>query len=175
MAISKTKYLASNEEIISLFARHGIEGITEISPLGDGEFNAVYKVVAGENRYALKIAPPKDAKVLGYEQNMMHSEVYWYGQIDQHTSIVTPKVIASDFTHQDIASDCFIMTLLDAQPLYKFNFTESEMVNVQEQKIEMLTMIHKVKGEQFGYIQMGLHDSWYAAIRSMAEQLVKLF
>ena len=173
MAISKTKYLASNEEIISLFARHGIEGITEISPLGDGEFNAVYKVVAGENRYALKIAPPKDAKVLGYEQNMMHSEVYWYGQIDQHTSIVTPKVIASDFTHQDIASDCFIMTLLDAQPLYKFNFTEAERVNVQEQKIEMLTMIHKVKGEQFGYIQMGLHDSWYAAIRSMAENLVK--
>ena len=73
MAISKTKYLASNEEIISLFARHGIEGITEIAPLGDGEFNAAYKVVAGDNRYVLKIAPPKGAKVLSYEQNMMHS------------------------------------------------------------------------------------------------------
>ncbi len=173
MAISKTKYQATNEEIIALFARHGIEGITEIAPLGDGEFNAVFKVVTKGSSYALKIAPPDTADVLNYEHGMMRSEVYWYGEISKHTDITIPQVIAADFTHQDIASDCFIMTLLDAQPLYKCGLNDEQYRQVQEMKIEMLTAIHRVKGEQFGYVQVGLQPTWYAAIRSMTEKLIR--
>lgn len=172
MAISKTKYQATNEEIVALFARHGIKGITEISPLGDGEFNAVYKVVTPENSYALKIAPSANAAVVNFEHDMMRSEVYWYGEISKHTSITIPQVIATDFTHQDIRSDCFIMTLLDAQPLWKSGLNEEQYARAAEKKIEMLTMIHRVKGERFGYVQVGLHDTWYAAIRSMTERLI---
>lgn len=172
MAVSKTKYRATNEEIIALFARHGIGGITEIAPLGDGEFNAVYKITTPDKCYALKIAPPDNAEVLNYEHGMMRSEVYWYGEISKHTDIAVPEVIASDFTHQDIPSDCFIMTLLEAQPLYKCGFTEQEYWKVQEKKIEMLTMIHRVKGQQYGYVQAGLHATWYEAIRSMVQKLI---
>ena len=31
----------------------------------------------GKKSYVIKIAPPKDAKVLTYEHNMMASEVFW--------------------------------------------------------------------------------------------------
>ena len=44
MAKSKTKYQATNEEIITLFEAMGIRDIKGIEPLGAGEFNAAYKV-----------------------------------------------------------------------------------------------------------------------------------
>ncbi len=173
MAISKTKYQATDEEIRALFARHGITGITQIAPLGDGEFNAAFRVETPDKVYVLKVAPQESAPVLHYEQGMMHSEVYWYEQIHAHTDLAVPEVIASDFTHRDLGSGCFIMEYLDAQPLYKFSFTDEEYRAVQERKIAMLTEIHRVQGERFGYPQLGLQDTWYAAIRGMAEALVQ--
>lgn len=173
MAISKTKYQATNEEIIALFARHGIEGITEISPLGDGEFNAVYKVVTKDNSYALKVAPPEGAPIVNFEHGMMQSEVYWYGEIKKHTNIATPDIIVSDFTHRDIGTDCFIMTMLEGLPPYKCGLTDEQYGKVAEQKIEMLTQIHRVQGENFGYVQVGLYPTWYAAIRAMTEKLIQ--
>ena len=55
MAKSKTKYQATNEEIITLFEAMGIRDIKGIEPLGAGEFNAAYKVSTKEKEYVLKI------------------------------------------------------------------------------------------------------------------------
>ena len=42
--ISKTKYKIENKEIEKIFRAAGIGGITGISPLGAGEYNAVFSV-----------------------------------------------------------------------------------------------------------------------------------
>lgn len=173
MAVSKTKYQASDDEIRAVFFEHGIGNIIGIDPLGDGEFNAAFKVVTESKKYVLKVAPPESASVLGYEKGMMRSEVYWYEQIQKHADIAVPGVIAFDFTHCDIGSDCFIMDYLDAQPLYKCGLSDDQYKQVQNKKIEMLTKIHRIRGEQYGYIQMGMHKTWYEAIRSMSSALVK--
>lgn len=65
--ISKTKFELEDKKIRELFAKAGINGITEISPLSAGEFNAVYQVNADKS-YVLKIAPGSDAPVMTYEK-----------------------------------------------------------------------------------------------------------
>lgn len=75
MVNSKTKYVATLEEIRELFSFHKIGNVTGIAPLGNGEFNATYKVICDNgDSYALKIAPPDGARVLTYEKNNMEEE-----------------------------------------------------------------------------------------------------
>ena len=173
MAESKTKYQATQEEIIALFRESGVQGIKKIEPLGAGEFNAAYKVSTPQKNYVLKIAPPDDAEVLTYERRMMESEVFWYGQMAEKTDIVIPKVYAFDFSHKIISAHCFIMEFLEGKPLWAVSCDEKERERIQAQKVNMLTKIHRIPGRKYGYLQLGLKDTWYEAIRSMAENLVR--
>ncbi len=173
MAISKTKYQASEAEIKELFSFHRVGNVIDIVPLGNGEFNAAYRVTCDNDvNYALKVAPPKDAKVLSYENNMMESEVFWYSQMHGKTDILCPKVYMSDFSKNIIKSNCFIMEMMEGGPLWEMNFSDEEYEAVQEQKICMLSKIHRITNDKFGYVQMGLMPSWYEALRKMASQLV---
>lgn len=173
MIKSRTKYEATGAEISNLFRTHGIGNVTGSAVLGDGEFNSVYKVTCeGGKDYALKIAPPKEATVLGYEKNMMDSEVYWYRKMKENTGILCPDIYAVDFSCEIIKSNCFVMQMMDGKPLQKCAFSEEESEKVQAEKIGMLAQIHCIKNDKYGYRQSGLHGSWYEALRSMAWNLV---
>ena len=174
MIKSRTKYEATEEEIKSLFKEYGVGKVIKTRPLGDGEFNAAFMVTCDNgNDYVLKIAPPKGARVLTYEKNMMDSEVYWYGKMKENTDILCPEVYASDFSGKIIKSNCFIMQMMPGEPLWKCDFTPEEAARVQAEKIGMLTKIHTVKNDRYGYRQSGLHPSWYDAIKAMTGSLIK--
>ena len=171
--ISKTKYEASEAEIQALFSFHQLGHVTDTAVLGNGEFNAAYKVTCDDGiDYVLKIAPPPDAKVLSYEKNMMESEVFWYSQMHEKTDILCPEVYVADFSKEIIKSDCFIMEMMAGKPLWEMGFSEKEYEAVQKQKICMLTKIHRIANDRYGYIQTGLMPSWYEALKSMALRLV---
>ncbi|MBR5932368.1 MAG: phosphotransferase [Treponema sp.] len=173
MIISKTKYDATEAEIKELFSFHKIGNVTETAALGNGEFNSAYKVTCDNGiSYVLKIAPPEDAKVLTYENNMMKSEVFWYSKMHEKTDILCPKVYVSDFSKNIIKSNCFIMELMKGKPVWEMGLSEKEFDEVQKQKITMLTKIHKITNDGFGYIQTGLYASWYEALKNMALNLV---
>ncbi|MCR4740816.1 MAG: aminoglycoside phosphotransferase family protein [Lachnospiraceae bacterium] len=174
MIKSRTKYEAGQAEISSLFRAHGIGNVTGSTVLGDGEFNSAYKVTCeGGKDYVLKIAPPGEAAVLSYEKNMMDSEVYWYRKMKENTDILCPDIYAVDFSCSIIKSCCFIMQMMDGEPLWKCDFTPEEAERVRTEKIGMLAKIHGVKNDRYGYRQSGLYDSWYEALRSMADRLVR--
>ena len=171
--ISKTKYEASESEIKELFSFHKMGNVTEIKALGAGEFNSVYKVTCDNgNSYALKIAPPQNAKVLSYENNLMKSEVFWYSQMHEKTDILCPKVFVSDFSKEIIKSNCFIMEMMKGVPIWEAGITDADYEDIQKQKISMLTKIHKITNDGFGYIQTGLAPTWYEALKKMAQNLV---
>ena len=173
MVTSKTKYEAGEAEIKELFSFHKIGNVLDISPLGNGEFNAAYKVICdNKDTYALKIAPPDDSKVLSYEKNMMGSEVFWYKQMHEKTDILCPRVYVYDPSKKIIKSSCFIMEMMEGEPLWAVDFSEPEYEEVQKQKIGMLAKIHKIANDGFGYIQTGLKPSWYEALKCMAASLV---
>ena len=107
--ISRTKYLVDDETVRRLFQDAGLGAAEAVTPLGAGEFNAVYSISAGGKEYALKIAPAPDCPVLRYETSMMRAEVYWYEQIRQHTEIRVPEVYFTDFSRTKLPADYFIM------------------------------------------------------------------
>ena len=49
MIKSKTKYEASETEIRELFDKHKLGTVESIDPLGNGEFNAAYKIRCNED------------------------------------------------------------------------------------------------------------------------------
>ena len=173
MAISKTKYEASKAEIRELFSFHKMGNVLDVAALGNGEFNAAYKVTCDNGTdYALKIAPPEGASVLSYEKNMMEAEVFWYSQMHEKTDILCPRVFISDFSKKIVKSNCFIMEMMAGKALWEAGLSDQEYEAVQKQKISMLTKIHRIANDRYGYIQTGLDDSWYEALKNMALRLV---
>lgn len=169
---SKTKLLLDESAIVDVFRDAGIEGITSISALGAGEYNAVFAVTTPEQNYAMKIAPPSGIEVLSYEKDLLQSEIFWYDQISRNTSIRVPRVFYSDFSRKKIESPYFIMELLDGEQLNLMNFTEHERNECIAAKAKMAAQIHEITNDCFGYIQNGLKSTWYDAITSMVESLI---
>jgi aminoglycoside phosphotransferase (APT) family kinase protein len=171
--ISRTKYQIDAATIEKLFQSAGIEGAAEIAPLGAGEFNAVFSAKAGGREYALKIAPRKGAPILTYEKDMMRAEVFWYGQMRAHTPIAVPEVYHADFGGSLIPADWFVMEKLPGSQLDKMELTEEERRDSATELARMAACMHKVKNDRFGYIQNGLYDDWYQAIRAMVENAMQ--
>lgn len=171
--ISRTKYKIDNATIEKLFRSAGISGITEIAPLGAGEYNAVFSGKAAGKEYAIKIAPTEDVATLTYEKNMMASEVFWYNQMRNHTEITVPEIYYSDLEKKKIPTNYFIMEKLEGQQLDKMELSESEKTEADAEMAKMVAQIHKITNDKFGYIQSGLYDDWYQAIRAMVQSIIK--
>jgi aminoglycoside phosphotransferase (APT) family kinase protein len=170
--ISRTKYKIDNAAIEKLFRSAGIDGALEIAPLGDGEYNAVFAVKTNGSEYAVKIAPADDIPVLTYEKNIITSEVFWYKQIKEHSSIIIPEIYYSDFEKKIIPANYFIMEKLSGNQLNKMNFSQNEKVDSISEMAKMAAQIHKIRNDKFGYIQNNLYDNWYQAIREMVKSLI---
>ncbi|MCH5320491.1 MAG: aminoglycoside phosphotransferase family protein [Eubacterium sp.] len=166
--ISKTKYLLDDETIKAMFKKADINGITKIAPLGAGEFNAVYEVIADKN-YVLKIAPNADMPVLTYEKDMMKAELYWYEMIRENTDIKVPIVYYQDFSKELIPTDWFIMEKLEGRQRNEIKIDKSV---ITEKTAKMVAQIHNIHNDKFGYIQNGLYDNWYEALSSIITNLL---
>ena len=168
--ISRTKYEIDESSLLHLIAQAGISGVSAISPLGDGEFNAVFLASAPEQNYVVKIAPPEDASVMTYEKNMMQSEVFWYRMMREKTGIRVPAVYAADFGHTLLPVSYFIMEHLPGTPLNKAKLGAKDRAAVDAALAGMLAQMHAISGSRFGYEQCGLHDDWYQAITQIIMQ-----
>ncbi len=168
---SKTKNYLTDATIKHIFENAKITGVSEIAPLGAGEFNAVYLVKAIGKEYVLKVAPTEN--FLPYERDMMAAEVYWYKRMREDTSIRVPEVYFYDDSKQIISSEYFIMEKIEGEQLDKIKLSREEKEAADNEICKMAAKMHSVKGEKFGYIQMGLHDDWYQAIRAMTVSLIE--
>lgn len=167
--VSKTKFVINNDKIEEIFRKHGIENIKSISPLGAGEYNAVFEIVANKC-YVLKLAPDSTTAVLTYENKMMSSEVFWYEQIRKHTDIRVPKIYFTDYSKSIIPTEYFVMEKLEGEHRNPAKLGKYE---VRESTALMLAKIHKIKNDKYGYIQNQLYDNWYDALCSMINNLLE--
>jgi len=165
---SRTKCLLDNKTIKALCSKAGITEIKSISPLGAGEFNAVYEIMA-DRAYVLKIAPNNSTPVMTYEKDMMQTEVYWYDVIRSNTDIKVPDVYYTDFSKTLIPSDWFIMEKLEGRQRNEIQIGSSEL---NRKTAHMVAQIHNIKNEKFGYVQNGLYDNWYDALYNMINNLL---
>ena len=172
MVISRTKYDISHEDIGRIFQHAGLGAVSNIRILGAGEFNSAFAVVAGGQTYALKVAANNDAVQI-YEKDMMKSEIHWYQIMSEQTDLRVPKVYFSDFTKQLVPTNYFIMEFIFGTQKDELSLTPEQQMKGDAQIARMIAKLHRVKGEKYGYIQSGLHDTWYQALRHIVENLIK--
>ncbi len=170
---SKTKFKVSNEKLRELFYAAGLNDVSQIAPLGKGEFNAVHLGAGGGKEAVIKIAPDKNAPVMSCEKDMLRSELFWYGKLRNGTGIRVPEVLFPDFSQKLIPTNYFIMERLDGETLDSVKLSKEERVRVTAEVARMAAEIHRVKNDKYGYIQTGLYDNWYLAIRAMTGTLIK--
>jgi len=170
--ISKTKYPVDETTIRNMFHAAGIDGVIEVSPLGAGEFNAVFGIRTDRREYAVKIAPADHAPTLTYEKDMMAAELFWYKQLKEKTAIRLPVIYFEDFRRTVIPTDYFIMEKLPGKQMDQMAFSETEKAEAGNVLAQMAAQIHRIKNDKFGYVQNGLFDNWYKAIHSMVENLL---
>ena len=168
--ISRTKYQMEEATILRVFASAGISGVTSAAPLGDGEFNAVYLARSTEKSYVLKIAPRSTAPVMTYEQDMMVSEVFWYGILREKTTIRVPEIYCSDFSRSILPVPYFIMEYLPGETLNKAALTPEERAQIDAMLPAMAAQLHAIKSAQCGYPQNKLFGNWYDAIHAFVAQ-----
>lgn len=166
---SKTKLSVDKKTLEKMFNTAGIKGITAVKPLGAGMFNAVYVGTANNKKYVIKIAPLKASKVMTYENGMLKAELFWYDLIREKTDIKVPTVYYSDFSHNTVDADWFIMEHIvgEHRNKAKLDGETSSMLSAR-----VVAELHRVQNNKFGYIQNGLYGDWYTALVSMIENLL---
>ncbi|MCD7827448.1 MAG: aminoglycoside phosphotransferase family protein [Clostridiales bacterium] len=169
---SRTKVQLSNSEIEKIFISAGIENITDIQPLGAGEYNAVYSAKSEGTEYALKIAPKKETPVLAYERSMLQTELYWYSRMKSIEGVSVPKIYYSDLSCKIAPCEFFIMEKIQGGHLNSMKLTDDEKFYAQREKALFAARLHKMKNDRYGYVQNGLHDDWYQALRHMTLALL---
>lgn len=170
--VSRSKFLLEDDMIVKCFEKAGITGITSISTLGAGEYNAVYEAVA-DKHYVLKVAPDPKRETQIYERDLMKSEVYWYEVLKEKTNIRTPEVYYSDFSCEVVPTYWFIMEKIEGAQMDSLEMNEEERAQAVRNSMEIVADFHRVHHDTFGYIQNDQHDNWYLALRSMILNLLE--
>lgn len=170
---SKTKFSVDAAAVRRLFAAAGILDVLSVSELGKGEFSAVYAVDTPAGRYAIKIAPQGDSRLMSYERNMMAAELYWYRVIREQTHIRVPKIVCSDLSCSRLPAAWCIMERLEGEPLPNADLSKAERAETPARLARMLAKIHAISNDRFGYEQCAPYPTWYEAIRAFVLQTLE--
>src|SRR5690606_3138746 len=120
---SKTKNKQSRQQIERMaqraFAGLGLSaGDEAVRELKEGWFNAAYAICLADGREViLKIAPPQDADVMQYEQNIMATEVASMRLVRQNPAIPVPEIYFFDDARDLCDADYFFMEKIDGDNL----------------------------------------------------------
>ena len=170
---SVTKYQVTTEQINAVFNAAGIGEVTDVMEISDGWYNSIFSAIAADGKkYVLKLAPPKEARVLSYEKNIMASEIRFYGLLNEKTTIKTPKIVFTDFSEKVIPTAYFIMEFLDGERFDKVKLTPAEKEKAYGQVAWVLSEFHKIRGEAYGYEQAELFRNWKDALTRMTQMLI---
>ncbi len=178
---SRTKNRKTHQEIELLVARaFGDVGVADasITEFTAGWFNVTYGVRLGDGRdVVLKIAPPPDVPILGYEANVMSTEVATMQRLANHAVVPVPVIYFYDTSLDICDAEYFFMQRAIGKPLSeaKESMTAKELGRVEAQTGKIVRAINSYIGSYFGYpgnpeLQGG---DWPETFSLMFESLLK--
>ena len=156
---SKTKNRKTREQVARMVERafNGqtlASGEDALSELKEGWFNAAYNVCLSDGREViLKIAPPPDAEVMTYEQNIMSTEVASMRLAAQNPAIPVPEIFCFDDARDLCDSNYFFMEKLSGENYGIIRASVSPVVQAQldEQIGAIVREINGFTGTYYGY------------------------
>ncbi len=180
---SKTKNRKTRGQVERMVKR-AFDGLTlaagedAVSELKDGWFNVVYNVCLSDGRETiLKIAPPKDAEVMTYENNIMATEVASMRLVSQHPAIPVPEIYYFDTVRDLCDSDYFFMEKLagDNYSHVKPQFSTQMQAQIDQSIGRIVREINSFTGTYFGYDgNIALQgDTWSEAFTKIVESVLE--
>ena len=179
---SKTKNTKTRQQIEAMAARAFADmtladGEDAVRELKDGWFNAAYNIRLADGREViLKIAPPKDAEVMQYEQQIMATEVTSMRLVRQNPAIPVPEIYFYDQAHDLCDSDYFFMDKITGDNLehVKASLPAETQVSVERHIGAIMREVNGFAGTYFGYD--GNPDlratTWKAAFTAIVESVL---
>ncbi|MBI4928601.1 MAG: aminoglycoside phosphotransferase family protein [Anaerolineae bacterium] len=156
---SRTKNRKTREQVAQMVER-AFGGLTlaavddAVSELKEGWFNAAYNVCLSDGREViLKIAPPPDAEVMTYEQNIMSTEVAAMRQAAQNPAIPVPQIYFFDNARDLCDSDYFFMEKLSGENygIIRDTLPPETQAQLDHEIGAIVRAINEFTGTYFGY------------------------
>jgi aminoglycoside phosphotransferase (APT) family kinase protein len=156
---SKTKNRKTREQVTRMVER-AFNGLTlaavddALSELKEGWFNAAYNVCLSDGREViLKIAPPKGAEVMTYEQDIMSTEVASMRLAAQNPAIPVPEIYCFDTARDLCDSDYFFMEKLSGKNygVIRASLPQEVQSQLDEQIGAIVCEINSFTGTYYGY------------------------
>lgn len=173
---SLTKKKISKYEAKQLFEESGIGDADSITECSEAEFSSVFKVVSGDKSYYIKFGTDPETSTLFYEKDLIAVELKMHRILDEHAAETVsprhPKVVFSDTTLEKINVGYIITEGFDL-PLKGLTFP-----NLESRKRMMLQLgqdlarLHKIKGNGYGYLQIGTEPTWAEAYKKMVDRIL---
>lgn len=176
----KTKNYLAESTILGMVEKHfPNQKVTSIHELSGGLFNAVY-LVAGEgilkDGIILKAGSTSDADILTCEKDILYTEVTILESL-QNKNIVIPRVLASDFSRNEIDGDYYFMTKLHGESWKETkDISPENLPHLMNELGKCTAVIHSTTGDRFGYMKRDVRfqfDSWNEAFASMVNDILE--
>lgn len=151
---SLTKVPLQRAQIEAIIESHFAAPITSLQELDDGMFNVGYAVgIQDREPVFLKVAPPDEVTVLGYEKDLIQSEAKVYRLVQERTSIPIPKLLHLDTSHAIVDRNYLITAFIPGIPWNKLP-TGDQKTHIKDLKRTLgayFGQLHQIEGEGFGY------------------------
>ena len=171
-----TKKKISKYEAKQLFEESGLGNVDSIVECSEAEFSSVFKVVSDNKNYYIKFGADENAETLFYEKDLISVELKIHEILDKSAgespAPLHPKIVFSDLSLEKVDVGYIITEGFDA-PLKGLTFPNIEArKRVMLQLGQDLAKLHKIKGEGYGYIQLGTDKTWAEAYKKMIDRVL---
>ncbi|HEY3502115.1 MAG TPA: phosphotransferase [Actinocatenispora sp.] len=139
---SPTQRALSRADVLSVLADAlGDVGVVDAAELGGGTFAAVWRVALADGReVVVKVAPPRSARLLTYEQGLIPAEAEYFRLVrDRAPGVPVPSVLAA-------SDDWIVTTLVPGRPL-----TDGDAPRARVELGAAVAAVHQISGPRFGY------------------------
>lgn len=176
---SITKTNISKENIVSIVKKAFGEDtvISKIKEIKEGFFNTAYGLIIQDNhKIILKISPPKHAKVMRYEKDIMENEIKVLNILNSKVNVPVAKVLYYDCDRDIIENEYFFMDFIDGTPLDNIydELTDIQRNSISSQLGKYVKQITSIKSDFFGDISKKnkQFDTWSKAFLFMIKELL---
>lgn len=178
---TKNKKCRAQIERMAMRAFDGLglaSGEAAVTELKEGWFNVAYKVrLADDREVILKIAPPPGVEIMGYEKNIMATEVAALRLVRQNPAIPVPEIYFFDQAHDLCDADYFFMAKLDGDNLehVKASLPAATQAAIEVRIGEIIRAVNGFPGPYFGYTGNPALRSptWQAAFLKIVESILE--
>jgi aminoglycoside phosphotransferase (APT) family kinase protein len=173
--VGPTQRVLEPDQVAALVAASCGSRMADGGPLAGGSFTTVWWVDLDDGRaVVLKVAPPPEVPLLGYERGLLAAEARYYRLVAARApELPLPRVLHVGDDPALLDGGWMVMTRLPGRPLPEL--TGQDDTAARRDLGAVLARLHAVTGDRYGYDGDGraTGPTWRAAFTAMVDDLLR--